>query len=223
MSKKIFNNRNTRPHFLVGITSHGVYNTAPFSIVHAGLGNTIFGPVLQENQQGSLPEDVGTTAHYLHECLTAASILSATSVTASAIKEAQLEKLVINAIINPLTVMLDCHNGQIFDKPSHVSLARLLLDEAGSVVRMLLYGYSSPPQTDRFSDESLWRLVQNIAQKTGNNVSSMLQDVRAGRRTEIDYINGYLVQKGEELGLPIQNNAEIAQLVRNRQKSTDDN
>ncbi|KAI1133861.1 2-dehydropantoate 2-reductase [Hypoxylon sp. FL0543] len=216
VSRKVFNDGATKPHFLAGITSHGVYNTGPFSIVHAGLGKTIFGPVLQEDQQELSPDDANAASQYLRESLAAADILSATSVTASAIREAQLEKLVINAIINPLTVLLDCRNGLIFDQPDSVSLARQLLGEAGPIVRTLLYGSASRPQGDRFSDESLWRVVQEVAQKTGQNVSSMLQDVRAGRPTEIDYINGYLVQKGDELGLPNQNNAKIVQLVKSK-------
>ncbi|MCE4629482.1 MAG: hypothetical protein F7C82_04310, partial [Desulfurococcales archaeon] len=43
--------------------------------------------------------------------------------------------------------------------------------------------------------------VLEIASKTGLNKSSMLQDVEAGRRTEVEEIIGYVIKRGEELGV----------------------
>jgi len=43
---------------------------------------------------------------------------------------------------------------------------------------------------------------------------SLLQDVIKGRRTEIDYLNGYVVQKGQEVGVPTQLNQIIVELVK---------
>lgn len=43
---------------------------------------------------------------------------------------------------------------------------------------------------------------------------SLLQDVIKGRRTEIDYLNGYVVQKGQEVGLSTQLNQIIVELVK---------
>ncbi len=42
---------------------------------------------------------------------------------------------------------------------------------------------------------------------------SLQQDVLKGRRTEVDYLNGYLVQKGRELGLPTPMNEAIIALT----------
>ena len=51
------------------------------------------------------------------------------------------------------------------------------------------------------------------AKKTAKNTSSMLQDVRAGRDTEIDYINGYVVSVGRRYGVPTPANAAIVETV----------
>ncbi len=42
---------------------------------------------------------------------------------------------------------------------------------------------------------------------------SMLQDLRKGRRTEVDGLNGYVVAKGEQLGIPTPANATLTRLI----------
>jgi 2-dehydropantoate 2-reductase len=42
----------------------------------------------------------------------------------------------------------------------------------------------------------------------------MLQDLEAGRRTEIDEINGELVRKGESAGVPMDINRSLWTMVR---------
>jgi 2-dehydropantoate 2-reductase len=45
-------------------------------------------------------------------------------------------------------------------------------------------------------------------------LSSMGQDVQKGRRTEIDFLNGYVVEKGREVGIPTPANARVVEIVR---------
>jgi 2-dehydropantoate 2-reductase len=70
-----------------------------------------------------------------------------------------------------------------------------------------------PNIQDRFSPERLETLIVSIADKTGRNISSMLADVRAGRKTEVRYINGYIVRRGEEMGMQCVCNYMMMQLV----------
>ena len=48
----------------------------------------------------------------------------------------------------------------------------------------------------RFLHQDMLAAVQQVARRTGANISSMLQDVRAKRRTEVAYINGAVVRQG---------------------------
>jgi len=57
-----------------------------------------------------------------------------------------------------------------------------------------------------------------VMSKTSNNLSSMLQDVRAGKQTEIEYINGYIVRRGEEMGIKCVMNYMLLQLVKGKQQ-----
>lgn len=65
----------------------------------------------------------------------------------------------------------------------------------------------------RFSIEELELKVLDVADKTAINISSMLQDVQAGRETEIDYITGYLLRRGKECGVDMHFNEQVYDMV----------
>ena len=58
------------------------------------------------------------------------------------------------------------------------------------------------------------RATEEIAQRTAENVSSMLQDVLRGATTEVDAINGAIVRMGEQKGIPVSANRAICSLVK---------
>ncbi len=61
-----------------------------------------------------------------------------------------------------------------------------------------------------------------MARLTAANRSSMLQDVTNHRQTEIDVINGAIVDEGKKLGVPTPVNLALTNLVRVRQKTYDE-
>lgn len=65
----------------------------------------------------------------------------------------------------------------------------------------------------RFLPERLEKLVRSMAEATARNLSSMLQDVRAGRKTEVEYITGYIVRRAEEVGVRCEENRKLAEAV----------
>ncbi|KAH0562072.1 hypothetical protein GP486_003224 [Trichoglossum hirsutum] len=228
VTSELFPNPSTRPHYLAGITSHGAHKTGPFSIVHAGHGTTTISAVLlhldthmanHENSESifSIPE----SSRYLVDQLLSAPTLAAMAVTPAELLYVQLEKLIVNAMVNSLTVVFNCLNGQLFNRPSIATLMQLLLSEAAAVVRALILCSSKGDDEvaileSRFSQPILEQLVRTVAAKTGENISSMLQDVRASRETEVDYINGYIVARGMELGVDCVHNRTLVQMVKDK-------
>jgi 2-dehydropantoate 2-reductase len=63
------------------------------------------------------------------------------------------------------------------------------------------------------------RLFGELADpRPAKRLSSMGQDVQKGRRTEIDFLNGYVVDKGREAGIPTPANARVVEIVRRVQR-----
>ena len=99
-------------------------------------------------------------------------------------------KLLINAVINPLTAALQVPNGQLLDPEFSDEIAGLCR-EIGQIMKHL----GLPPITNPEL------LVRQTATLSAENRSSMAEDVRVGRPTEIDYIIGFLLRSARPFDL----------------------
>jgi 2-dehydropantoate 2-reductase len=114
-------------------------------------------------------------------------------------------KLVVSSAINPLTALLRVKNGQLLESPPARALMGELARETAAVAKTL--GVALPfPGPERAAEE--------VAQRTAENQSSMLQDVLRGAPTEIDAINGAVVRLAEENNLQVPVNRTVWSLVR---------
>ncbi|AUS16381.1 2-dehydropantoate 2-reductase [Bacillus sp. EKM208B] len=98
-------------------------------------------------------------------------------------------KLIINVCINPLTALLRVKNGELLRNDAYKKYMRNVFEEAETILGL----------ADR---EKAWNKVCEVCRLTEKNHSSMLVDIMAGRRTEVDAIIGYLVKEAESRGLP---------------------
>lgn len=221
LNRRLFKHPDNRPHYMAGVISHGLAQKTPFQVAHTGVGTTILSPVPARDgaaMTSSDEADWAPTTKYLLRTLTLTPPLVAVAETPSSILLYQLEKLAMNAVINPLTSLMECRNGEILYNYKFTRIMRLLLIEISSVIRALPELQGIPGIETRFAPERLRWLVVQLANKTGNNVSSMLSDVLGGRQTEILYINGYIVRRGEELGIKCVVNYMMVQMVQAKQE-----
>ena len=114
-------------------------------------------------------------------------------------------KLVVNAAINPITAILRVKNGELLGNPPAHELMGNLARETASVAEAT--GVALP-----FSDPE--RAVEEVAQQTSENMSSMLQDILRGAPTEVDVINGMVVRTGREKKVPTPVNQVIWSLIK---------
>lgn len=111
------------------------------------------------------------------------------------------EKLAVNAAINATTALARVPNGALVDGPA-TDIAREAARETARVARSVGVELESATAVDAAMD---------VAAVTADNTSSMHQDVLAGKRTEIDAINGYVVDRA---GGSVPVNETLTALVR---------
>ena len=73
--------------------------------------------------------------------------------------------------------------------------------------------HAAPATKEQLSVPALEAFVSQVMSDTAANTSSMLQDVRARRRTEVRYLNGYVAAKGAEHGIACPWNREMCRRV----------
>src|SRR5262249_25131624 len=113
-------------------------------------------------------------------------------------------KLIGNVAINPLGTLLHCTNGQVAEDPAAGELLARLVLEAAAVARAAGVAL---PVADPVEH------VRTLARLTYYNRNSTLQDFEAGRRTEVDGINGAVAALGAQLGVPTPLNDAMALLI----------
>jgi len=116
------------------------------------------------------------------------------------IQAALWEKLLINCAINPLTALHRCRNGELAENPEYRAEVEGLCRELAAVSRAR--GFAC-------EDAALLAKTLHVIQGTAANQSSMLQDVLAGRPTELPAITGYLLAEAARLSVPCPLNADV--------------
>ena len=114
-------------------------------------------------------------------------------------------KLAVNCVINPLTAIKGCKNGDLRDYPQEV--AAICREVAAVMEREGIHT----------SAENLLFYVEQVIESTAENISSMLQDVRAQRHTEIDYITGFLLNRARAHGVAVPENARLFELIKRKE------
>ncbi len=114
-------------------------------------------------------------------------------------------KLMVNVGINALTAVLRVPNGTLAEIPECDSIMAQAVAETVAVARAIGI---------ELSGETTLEKVRQVCRATNSNQSSMLQDILKGRPTEIDVINGAVVRKGAEKGIPTPVNQMLTELIK---------
>ena len=120
-------------------------------------------------------------------------------------------KVFYNAALNPLGALLGVPYGYLPDDPDARALMDVVIDEAFAVAR-------AAGARLRWNDADAYRrdFYGALVPSTAAHRSSMLQDLERGRPTEIDALNGYVVRRGVELGVPVPVNTTLTHMIRAR-------
>jgi 2-dehydropantoate 2-reductase len=175
-----------------GVTAQGATMLGPGVVRHAGHGPSYL--ALTTGRQAQIAG--------LAELMQKAGL--SVEVTGNVLS-LQWGKLAVNAGINPLTAILRVPNGFLAENQRARSIMCAAAEESAEVAAALgiKLPYSSASQR-----------VLEVAKGTANNYSSMLQDILRGAPTEIDAINGAVVDQGRRVGIPTPVNAELWRVVK---------
>ena len=120
------------------------------------------------------------------------------------IRRSKWEKMCWNCVFNPITVLIDDHVARALDHPEMTGVIRQIVGEVAAISAAM----KVPLPLD------MPERVVKATQEIRDIHTSMYDDWKAGRRTEIDYLNGFIVQKGRELGIPTPVNEALTAMIK---------
>ncbi len=120
------------------------------------------------------------------------------------IRRTKWEKMCWNVVFNPLTVLINDRVSKALAHPELHGLIERIVDETVAVAR----GDGVELASDMADQVIRW------SQEIRDIHTSMFDDWKAGRRTEVEHLNGYLVQRGKVLGVPTPVNEAVFALIK---------
>ena len=114
------------------------------------------------------------------------------------------KKLAINAVINPLTAIHNVKNGVL----ANDAYSQTITDSINEIVSV------ANATGMHFTTQQVSEWVYTVIEQTAQNYSSMHQDIVCKRRTEIDFINGHIVDIANKKGIDVSANATMVEQVK---------
>ncbi len=164
----------------IGVLDHGAKRVNDYTVEHTGKGII---------RIGSIKDEYFQLLENMVDCLSS----DAFPIYVEKDWEQILRhKLIVNAVINPLTAILNVKNGFLVENASTLQLLEQMYEELKSAF---------PLEMNQFTFEE----VKKLCKKTAQNTSSMLADISNQRITEVDTIVGAIIKKASMKGhqLPI--------------------
>ena len=177
---------------MVGLTYHSATLLAPGRVKHPGVGVTYVGEL---NGEGS------------PRLKAAAAALSGAGFEVSVsprILDEIWKKLALNVCTLPTAALLRFFANELNQHEGTVALMKGLLGEVVSVARA---------QGIALDECERWKAITGLLDRAVGAKASMLQDVEASRPTEIDVINGAIVEAGNRAGIATPLNSSMVWLV----------
>ncbi|MCX5657601.1 MAG: 2-dehydropantoate 2-reductase, partial [Candidatus Omnitrophica bacterium] len=186
-----------RCQVIAGVTAEGATLLGEGHVRHAGRGETSIGKIFANKNS--------KTEARIREIVRIFNKAGFETRISADVKKLIWSKLIINTGINALTAITSLRNGKLIEFEWTRQVMKEAVNEAVKVARR------KKIELDYL--RSL-KMTEAVCRLTAKNVSSMLQDVLKKRRTEINFINGSVVEEGRKFGISTPVNAVLTYLVK---------
>jgi 2-dehydropantoate 2-reductase len=178
---------------MVGVTYHSATTLGPGHVLHAGSGMTYIGE-LKSQKDGRLSQ-ISTVLRHAGFDVT----------PTETVRNEIWSKLALNSCTLPVAALLRFYAGQLGEHAGTLDLMQAILHEVVTVANA---------QDIALSYDERWEAITGVLKRAAGARGSMLQDVEKQRRTEIDVINGAIVEAGRQFHIATPYNEAMVWLIR---------
>ncbi|KAK2058492.1 hypothetical protein LY76DRAFT_55609 [Colletotrichum caudatum] len=131
----------------------------------------------------------------------------------------KIPSLMFSAVVDPICVMLDYRYDQlIYNTRANALITQLLGEIADVVACMDEVKYSAELQA-HLRGEGMRKEIMGKLRGKGNAPSQMVLQIQRGMLTDIDYLNGFFIKRGKQLGLKLPANEMVVNMVKAKHKA----
>ena len=181
---------------MVGLTYHSGTLVAPGRVKHSGIGMTHVGEI------------DGAQSARLETAVAAFRRAGLETAPSQRILDEIWRKLALNVCTLPTSALLRFQAHELIQHEGTMALMEGLLDEVIAV---------AGAQGIDLDRAERWRAITGLLEKAVGARASMLQDVEARRQTEIDVVNGAIVEAGKRHSVPTPLNDAMVWMVKSLQ------
>ncbi|KAH8667417.1 ketopantoate reductase PanE/ApbA C terminal-domain-containing protein, partial [Tricladium varicosporioides] len=226
VNAKVFPDQHRRPNYALANLSHQIEPTArAFSVLEKNPGAISFTALsrgaIETYRTGALQRPLirrldGDWAPFrlMTRTLSRSPELSIETITRLEFQFRQLETIILRAVIGPLSVVFDCSNDKLLYNYNVSRSMKLLLQEIFQVLNAMPEFVRAPKARRYLSVGHLEHIVVSAIKRSGRTTSPMLTAIRRGKKTGIEYYNGYIINRGLDLGIRCPYNELIMSLVK---------
>jgi 2-dehydropantoate 2-reductase len=186
-----------KPRVIVGVTSHSGTLVGPGRVKHSGIGMTYVGEI------------DGAQSQRLNAAVAAFRKAGIETTPSSHIIDEIWKKLALNVCTLPTSALLRFQAHELIQHDGTVALMRGLLHEVVAVAKA---------QGISLDYAERWKAITDLLKQAIGARASMLQDVEANRQTEIDVVNGAIVEAGRRNSVPTPLNDAMVWMVKSLQE-----
>lgn len=176
---------------VIGTTQQGSYKLGETAVCHSGLGKTFLGAVTGDSSRFAPLAEVFAGCGFPCE-------------VCGQVQGMIWDKLMINASSSVLSGILQVAQGYVEQDPHAWTLAEKLIRELCAAATAEGYPFDAEEQIAR---------IRLHLQKAPDGFTSIYADLKAGRRTEVDVINGAVVAAGHRRNIPVPTHEFVVELV----------
>ncbi|KAK1975335.1 ketopantoate reductase PanE/ApbA C terminal-domain-containing protein [Colletotrichum cereale] len=222
VNNRVFRDEEKRPSIMLGHLSHPLAydrKTKSVKVMSPKYQTVLTGVRPFIGKQNDLPTDTWLRTQGMLRKFAASDILKAKGMALDGWMKLKIPSLMFSAVADPICVMLDYRYEQLIHNPTANKLMTQLLGEIADVVALMPEVKHSTELQAVLRGEGMRKEIMRKLRGKGSAPSKMVLQVQRGMLTDIDYLNGFFIERGRRLGLNLPANEMVVGMVKAKHKA----
>ncbi|KZL84278.1 2-dehydropantoate 2-reductase [Colletotrichum incanum] len=224
VNNRVFQDAEKRPSIVLGHMSHPLAydrKTKSVKVMAPEYETVLTGvrPYTGKKKDKHLSTDTWLRTQGMLEKFAASDMLKAKGMALDSWMKLKIPALMFSSVIDPICVMLDYRYEQLIYNPTANKLITQLLNEIADVVARMPEVKNSPELQAVLRGEGMRKEIMGKLRGKGSAPSKMALQIQRGMLTDIDYLNGFFIERGRRLGVKLPANEMVVGMVKAKHKA----